>query len=538
MNNYLNNKGMTLPVVIITLMIAMILGFAIIPMLSTGNRTNALDQNAKTSLEYAEAGFNKYLWHLNDSIDFYSTSESQQMQNKDMAFGKGYYRLEVIKPSDVDRFVTIKSTGWTKVEPDKKKTIEVKVRKKQFVHHVYVSDSDGSNIWWTTGDESHGPYHTNETIRIQNKPVFYDTLSYSNKLERGSNYSPDFKVTNPKQPQKIDKLEFPKNNLSLEMWAEKDNMVFEGRTCIYLDGNMVKIRNGNAKESEVQTVSINSIENGVIYVKHKRNKSGDIISTEKFNLNSGNIFVSGELKGILTIAAENDIYITAKDPTNWRNPTGVPNNTGLKYKSTTFSPSNMSKYDTNKKIWTREATGKDMLGLIANRDVMILHYDWPIYEEGENGKTSWQEWDSIGGGNVYCDWDSGYGSGWKYVETDGGKNKKWEWKRNHRGRYKNRVPKPSSYDVAIDDINIQAAVFAITGGFGYEGNDSGNSKGNINLWGNITQKERKAVGLVSGVGYKKRYAHDPRMFYDYPPHILEPTNVGWEIHEWKEARNP
>ena len=81
-------------------------------------------------------------------------------------------------------------------------------------------------------------------------------------------------------------------------------------------------------------------------------------------------------------------------------------------------------------------------------------------------------------------------------------------------------------------------MFAVTGGFGYESNSSGGNKENINLWGNITQKERKAVGMVGGTGYRKRYAHDPRMFYDYPPHILEPTNVGWEIQEWKEIPTP
>ena len=46
---------------------------------------------------------------------------------------------------------------------------------------------------------------------------------------------------------------------------------------------------------------------------------------------------------------------------------------------------------------------------------------------------------------------------------------------------------------------------------------------------------KKAVGIINTSGYNKRYAHDPRMFYDYPPHILELINVGWEIHDWKEV---
>lgn len=505
-----DNRGITLPVVLLALMLLVVFGITTLFMTSSQAKFNYRDDSSKKALEYAEAGYNDYLWHLNDDVNFYSTEGHEKMINTPIKYQEGYYMLEVNKPSDTDRFVTIKSTGWTNDNPDIKRTIVAKIRKKQFVHHVYVSNSDGKNIWWTTGDESHGPYHTNGDLYIQKRPIFYDTVSYSGKLKKGSGYNPDFKVKEPKQPEFLkDGLKFPESNSKLKEWAKKDNMVFYGRTCIYLDGDKIKIRNGNAKLEEIEVIPISNIKNKVIYVDNKQNWKDS-----KFDLDAGNIFISGKLKGQLTIASANNIYITATDPTYWydeedknyKNPPetypkgsskdGIPY--GITYSSTTFSPDNLSYWDKDKGIWTRDAKGDDMLGLIAQNDIMILHYGWPRYMDGK--------------GNPY----------WNY---------KWD----------NKKKKKQEYDVAPENITIHAALFAVKGGFGYEDYKVGSKKGNITLWGNITQWERKAVGTFDTntgetlTGYKKRYAHDPRMFYDYPPHILEPINVGWEIHDWKEV---
>jgi hypothetical protein len=90
--------------------------------------------------------------------------------------------------------------------------------------------------------------------------------------------------------------------------------------------------------------------------------------------------------------------------------------------------------------------------------------------------------------------------------------------------------------MAPNDLTIHSAIFAINGEFGYENYNEGPRKSDITLWGNITQKIRLTVGTIGSTGYDKIYSHDPCMFYDYPPHILEPTNVGWEIHDWKEVK--
>lgn len=518
-----NNKGVTLPIVLLTLMILTIFGTTILFITSSQAKFNYADDSSKNALEYAEAGYNAYLWHLNDDVNFYSTEKHKKMMNTPIAFQDGYYMLEVTKPSDTDRFITIKSTGWTKDSPDKKRTVAAKIRKKQFVHHVYVSNSDGSNIWWTTGDESHGPYHTNGDLYIQARPVFYDTVSYSGKFIKGSGYNPDFKVEEPEQPEYLkDGLGFPKNNNELKKWAEKNNMVFQGRTCIYLNGDKVKVRNGNAKREEIQIIPISDIANKVIYVDNSTSWKNS-----KFDLGAGNVFVSGKLDGQLTIGAANNIYITATDPTNWYEeydrekkykdlPIVYPKDRnelyGITYANTTFSPSDaLSREDKENGIWTRDANGKDMLGLVAQNDIMILHYGWPRYMEGRESTYNKPYWN-------------------------------YKWRKISFGNWRKES---FTYDVAPENITIHASLFAVKGGFGYEAYDAYDvdywgwskytRKGDITLWGNITQWERKPVGLIDTTGYNKKYAHDPRMFYDYPPHILEPTNVGWEVHDWRET---
>ena len=96
--------------------------------------------------------------------------------------------------------------------------------------------------------------------------------------------------------------------------------------------------------------------NGVIYVDSINN------SIDKFRLDTGNVFISGELDGRLTIAAKNNIYITGYDPTKWEHPeqlTDKDRTKGIVYAKTPDDPE-----------------CDDMLGLIAGKNVEILHYGW------------------------------------------------------------------------------------------------------------------------------------------------------------------
>ena len=540
MGKIMNNKGITMPLVIIVLLFATILGFSSLSMINTQVRFNAMDNISKKALEYAETGYYKYLWHLNDDVNFYLTDSGIEMNGKTFEYLDGYYKLEVTPPEADDRFITIKSTGWVKSNPDKKTIIEAKIRKKQFVHHVYVSSADeyrnNNNrlvkVWWSKNDECHGPYHTNLNLYIEYSPVFYDIVTYTGKYygksssnreielktdaqKKATNayYNPNFLVKDPQQPQKVDVLEFPESNIDLKKWAEKDNMVFTGRTCVYLDGKNMKVRKN---DGSIHNIDIRSIKNRVVYIDGTTSNTAN-----KFDLGLGNLFVSGELDEELTIAAANEIYITYDDPTNWYDYTasdltrqGVtppqpsktpPLSGGIKYKDITFKEVKVGNTYERK----AEGSGKAMLGLVANNNIMILHYGWPR-SAGDGGNPYWDfEWE------------------WKNQGTRMNPDYKWVKKTLNN--------KEKDYDTAPKDITIHAAVFSIKQGFGFEGYDEGVGKGKITLWGNITQSTRKPVKQGTP-GYDKNYFHDPRMFYDYPPHILEPVNVGWEIHDWKEIK--
>lgn len=503
----LNDQGFVLPIIIIVMAVGMILVLSTLNLTSNQTKMTGRYVVQEKALQYAEAGYNSYLWHLNDNVSFYSTEDSAKMLDTDIQFEDGYYRLQVTRPDDLNRYVTITSTGWTSASPEIKRTIQVKIRKKQFVHHVYVSDNDGNNIWWTTGDEVHGPLHTNGDLRLQHKPEFYDTITYSgDKYDyiKNSNKKDSYKMGSPKQ---VDILEFPETNEDLKEWAKKeswaeekwpnnDGLVFHGRTCIYLEGDKIRIRNQNEAEEDVKTISLQDIKNKVIYIDHVK---GYVGSDNKWDLKTGNLFISGTLEGRLTIAARNNIYITHADPTNWEQPNYTAHTEGgIYYSNTTFGDPDHPSVKENG-IYVRKAKGKDMLGLVANENIYILHWGWPreLNAYTENNDPHWEYYKK-----------ENYGRGrWKWVHAD---------------------------DVAPQNITIHAALFAVNGGFGYEDFRSGSKKNDIILWGSITQQQRLPVGLIGSTGYSKKYAHDPRMFYDYPPHILEPVNTGWEVMDWKE----
>lgn len=444
------------------------------------------DEYSREALECAQLGINDYLWKINDE-DCGICDETIKVD------GERCYELNVKEPTDDNKYLTISSIGWEKENPKVKKCIEVKLDRKQFVNYVFVTNSENLDrkrdyIYWLDKEECHGPIHTNGIFATYGKPVFYNTVTYYvDKFEK--NGKPDYKeggsaikVSEP--------LTFPDSNSELAKWAkdETDKPYFEGRTCIYLNGNKAVIRDNNGR---VHNIDIRK--NKVIYV------DGKIVGNEdKFNLEAGNVFVSGKLSGRLTIVAKNNIYITYDDPTNWKKPIyhegiSYPNKKddyGITYANTKFN------HVDNNNICERTADGEDMLGLIANNNVLILHYGWP--RDGSNGKPYWD---------------------------------------------KERVFLiPRKFDVAPKDIKINAAIFAIKGGFGYEGYSKGGKRGDIQLWGSIIQNERLPVGknrdyLIFNIdsGYNKKYFHDPRMSNIAPPHFLEPKNLGWQIVEWQEV---
>ena len=85
-----------------------------------------------------------------------------------------------------------------------------------------------------------------------------------------------------------------------------------------------------------------------------------------------------------------------------------------------------------------------------------------------------------------------------------------------------------------DGINIDAAIYCQTGGFGAEDYDTRPFSHYINLLGGITQYKRQPVGTFGGhtnTGFYKRYRYDQRLWDKlappFYPHTEKPTILSW-----------
>lgn len=465
MNKHLKNqRGMALPMVLMLSIIIILLAFTAMDLTDNQTLMVTRQQQQEKALHYAEAGIYRYINALNDDSYFYNTQASEDLEDP-AAFESGYYMLDVTAPTVAEPVVTIKSTGWTGNYPDITKTVEVKVYKREFVQNIYCSNSEGEN-WWVQGDEVDGPVHTNDRLRVDGKsgggttgPIFHDAVTYSGdapEIRSGTESFPEG------YPRKVSPLVFPATNSSLKTLAQNGGIYRNGRTSIYLNGSSLIIRNQKGDKEFLPLPA-----NGVIYVDGGTSSN----SNDKWNnLTVGDIFVAGQLDGRLTIAAANNIYITHRDPTlNWSS--NPPSTGGITYADSS-------------------AGSDDMLGLIADRNIYILHRGWPGYNSGYNSN--------------------------------------------------NYSTNSSDTDVAPNNITINAAIFALKGSFAFEDHTNG-LKDTITMSGAIIQSERGSVGTFNQnngnpvSGYEKNYSHDERMLYDMPPHFLEPMNSGWEIRSWRET---
>lgn len=457
----------------------------------------------------------------------------------------------------------IRSTGWDTKHPEQLRTIEVEVFKKSFTQYVVANDSekteDGTPLYWTTDEKLYGPFHTNDTLYVSGYPTFYGPVTYVN----GISITPAENINNPaiftKGNAKVtETLSMPASTPELLAHARINGHYYNGRTCIYLKGNKYDVRTYDSQSgiwyyndtpyefkktkkngstwslSELEKEAANSSNetmfydlknnlsyssfkdfaasissrdlppNGVIYVDGSPGdgSTGEYLHQKKYDPDLANVFIGGKLNGRLTVGSANDIYIVGHDPTDWSKPSyseeWYDSTPGVTYSDTDFEQIFNGDDWSHTKV---TGTGKDMLGLAAKRQVIILHYNWPAqYDDA----TPWTIFDC----DNYC---------WTFLNT---------------GFF--------PLDKAPENIKIYAALYAGDKHFGFEAVSSWRNKGTATLVGSITQKYRGQMGvsgwLWSG-GYKKSYSHDPRMLYESPPFFPEPSNSGWKSTKWSESSN-
>lgn len=482
-----NDKGSALIVVLLVLIVIMSLSIAALEHTVSQKRLNRAHLDSGTALHFAESGIHEFLWHLNKE------GSSAVVQNRNNDLGNGFYRIEFIDGSQEDGWMKIRSTGHVKGNENQLRTVEAILTKTSFTEYVWFSNTEG-DVWNTTQHTWNGPFHTNGNLNVWGRPTFNGTVTYAGTImtHNAQPHGTANPIYNGGSPRQVQRIELPTSNNELRLRAQNGGHYYNGMTAIYLRGNVYDVRTYNrntgrwyfngvpytfesGSDSKPNTPSLPLPANGVIFV--------DGSGTTQWNRGTGDLYISGQLNGRLTIAAANDIFITGWDPTDWRQP----------IINTNHNPRNIPRG--NPTVGIRYQAGTEntsMLGLVAGRNVEFLNRDWPRHNA--NNDNSLQRW-TLGRG--------------------------------------------SAGDVAPFNLEIHGAIMALRGSVQY--NHLSVVKGNVTIRGAVIQNTRGAFATYSGGvrlgGYGRISYHDPRMTYNSPPFFLEPQNSGWHINRWKEVND-
>lgn len=329
-----DNKGMLSTEVAVALIFCIsVIAFATAIFQRNASLSAKREENSSKAFYVAEAGINDYVWHLNQDEEYYKNvkdpAELSYQKYKD-----GEYFLEVQPRADAPG-VYITATGKVKIPGTSKyktRKIKVTVQMKSFTNYMYFSDSEkieGSTtpIWFVTGDVINGPLHCNDYIYILTNPIFKAPVSTARTLYRQGGSNPVFEQG---YSENVPPLDIPSSNSQLKIWAQDGGYYYYGKTDITLSpaGTLV-IANTNALSTGPKGTGIAMPPNGVIFV--------DGQTGSKYAATTGDTFISGTLKGKITVAAANNIYITGN----------------LLYND----------------------NASDMLGLVANNYLYVNHYN-------------------------------------------------------------------------------------------------------------------------------------------------------------------
>jgi hypothetical protein len=242
-------------------------------------------------------------------------------------------------------------------------------------------------ISFVTGDEINGPLHTNDTISVNGSPQFNGpaTTGYTGTIGcpasptytyrwhglSGCGDTPQFQSGDPEA---VPLLTLPTSNSNIKVETDraagKTGCLYNGPTRIVLNssGTMTVTSPFTTSASYASCVGTNVPlpTNGVIYVQNvptaqvatctgSQNRLGYPVAGDvtTYQCRTGDVFLSGTLRGRLTIAAENNIVVVD---------------------DTTYS--------------TTGAASNDLLGLIANQFVQVYH---PVNASGTNITPTFQD---------------------------------------------------------------------------------------------------------------------------------------------------
>mgnify|MGYP000906981261 CR=1 FL=1 len=491
-----SQKGITMAMVIFLMAAVFIIVAAIFS--SNSNKTINVTRSGRAdeALQIAEAGINAYIYQLSQDIEFYKNTEGIHIAGsnseelglvpsgfdinglpkvyKETAYKDnnnntvGYYQIRIVQPS-YNKYLEVISTGWTIDYPDIKRTISAKLKNNTFCDYLFFTSNMYTDFY--TGITMKGPVFSNNNIHIKSDtsgdPKFESDIIAAGYITTVGN--PGF---GGKKFEYQPKKNFPAyNKEKIAKMAENDGLYFEGRTCILLDNDYLRMRNENTGDF------------GDMYYIHKRISKPCTIFVK-----DGPVFISGTFDGRLTVYSTEDIYITAKDPTNmysymsngvlqaYYTPYAARQTNGILYK-------NLSLND----LQTGTPAVSDataMLGLISEKNIKIATTSWPDMTEGI------KKYDPslVITNEIYV---CGVLMTAKNIE----------------------VEDCSPYDFPADSIYLYGS--QACGKF---------------ILQNDEEDEREGFSRIMN-------SYDYRLRYDYPPNFISDMDSDWVIKEWKEVPN-
>lgn len=388
-------------------------------------------------------------------------------------------------------------------------------------------DNGNCNIQFADFDVIDGPMHTNDAIMLNTgtggKPQFLGPVTTAWAgfgsgpqfwIRTGGSGSPLFR----EGIRRGDYLPVPETGSEVKEAARAEGCVYRGPTYIRFH-----VDAGTPRMTVVSPLTPNGtagagcgpgrvdLPNGrVIYVERHTGggvgahplgmNRGDVTVTEgqtetrwrygtDFSPTAGDVFVHGQVNGLLTVAAENDINIVH----------------------------NMT-YTSGKSL-----DGDDMIGLVADNRVAIYH---PVATREQRSCStwwlsrcwSWGSWSTIGVQNAPAigrDLPPFASAGTlRDTSLPAGSGEVWQ------------------------NATVHAAILALNRSFHVQNYNTGARLGTLEVFGAIAQRWRGPVATTGGTGYDKQYEYDWRLRNVSPPHFPVPEGSRWGPRTWAELDNP
>jgi hypothetical protein len=192
-----------------------------------------------------------------------------------------------------------------------------------------------------------------------------------------------------------------------------------------------------------------------------------------YSCTAGDVFVKGTLKGTMTIAAYNYVYVTGD-------------------------------------VLLAD-TARDMLGLVGTNAVYVYNPTKTYETTTTRYRTEYYDCRDNRGRPATCQ---------RYVPYD-------------ETTYSTGLMDRSASDRTIQAAILSVAHTFTVQNYNQDG---GYPKGKLNVLGSISQKFRGPVATTGATGYTKSYVYDPRMRYTAPPKFLSPVSTSYGVTHIVESQ--